>query len=71
MFFGATLGMDSLSPFGSLGILILITGAAFSLMIGYIWYVSIQDMYSKEDRKNMREKLEKQKKKIARLYPQS
>ena len=70
MFFAESLGLESLSPSGVLGAFILLAGIIFSLMMFYVGYLSISDMYSRETKYARDEKMKKQKEKIARLYPQ-
>tara|TARA_B100000965_G_scaffold406127_1_gene443326 strand:- start:2120 stop:2335 length:216 start_codon:yes stop_codon:yes gene_type:complete len=71
MFFAESLGLQSLAPQGVIGIFILFTGFIFSLMMFYVGYISIREMYSKESLSSKDQKLNEQKEKIARLYPQS
>ena len=71
MYFAESLGLQFLAPQGVLGILILITGFIFSLMMFYVGYISVREMYSNESISLTDKKLNEQKEKIARLYPQS
>ena len=70
-FIASTLGMESFSPLGSIGIYILLIGLLFSSMIGYIFYISMSEMSLKENKRSIEEKKAKQRKDIARLYPQA
>ena len=71
MFLAETLGLEFLAPQSLLGILILVTGFIFSLMMFYVGYISIREMYSNKFVSTADQKMTEQKKKIARLYPQS
>tara|TARA_Y100001968_G_scaffold191467_1_gene175426 strand:- start:142 stop:357 length:216 start_codon:yes stop_codon:yes gene_type:complete len=71
MYFAESLGLEFLAPQGAVGILILVTGVIFSLMMIYIGYVSIREIYPNDSRKLTVKNLKKQQEKIARLYPQS
>ncbi len=71
MYFADSLGLDFLAPQGVAGILILVTGFIFSVMMLYIWYVSIREMYPNKSKNLKVQNLKKQQEKIARLYPQS
>tara|TARA_Y100001968_G_scaffold139698_1_gene127828 strand:+ start:213 stop:428 length:216 start_codon:yes stop_codon:yes gene_type:complete len=71
MYFADSLGLDFLAPQGVAGILILVTGLIFSVMMLYIWYVSIREMYPNKSQNLKVQNLKKQQEKIARLYPQS
>ena len=71
MYFAESLGLDFLAPQGVAGILILVTGLIFSVMMLYIGYVSIREMYPNKSQKLKVQNLKKQQEKIARLYPQS
>ena len=71
MFFAASLGLEFLAPQGVVGILILATGLIFSLMMLYVGYISMREMYSNESRNSRVQDLKKQQEKIAKLYPQS
>ena len=71
MYFAETLGLEFLAPQGALGLLILITGFIFSLIMFYVGYISINEMYSNTSLSSTERKKNEQKEKIARLYPQS
>ena len=71
MYFADSLGLDVLAPQGVAGILILVTGFIFSVIMLYIWYVSIREMYPNKSQNLKVQNLKKQQEKIARLYPQS
>ena len=71
MFFAESLGLEFLAPQGLVGLIILVTGLIFSLMMFYVGYISIREMYSNESLSSTNKKINEQKKKIARLYPQS
>ena len=71
MYFAESLGLDYLAPQGLVGLIILVTGLFFSLMMFYVGYISIREMYSNKSVSSTNEKIIEQKKKIARLYPQS
>ena len=71
MYFADSLGLDFLAPQGVAGILILVTGFIFSVMMLYIWYDSIREMYPNKSQNLNVQNLKKQQEKIARLYPQS
>tara|TARA_B100000965_G_scaffold125261_1_gene103943 strand:- start:318 stop:584 length:267 start_codon:yes stop_codon:yes gene_type:complete len=71
MYFADSLGLQFLAPHSLLGIIILVTGFIFSLMMFYVGYISIREMYSNESLSSKDQKLNEQKQKIARLYPQS
>ncbi len=71
MCFADSLGLDVLAPQGVAGILILVTGFIFSVIMLYIWYVSIREMYPNKSKNLKVQNLKKQQEKIARLYPQS
>ena len=71
MYFAENLGLQFLAPHGSVGIFILFTGCIFSIMMFYVGYISVREMYSNEYLSSKDKKLIKQKEKIARLYPQS
>ena len=71
MYLAETLGLEFLAPQSVLGALILVTGVVFSLMMFYIGYISIREMYSNKSRASTDKKIKDQKEKIARLYPQS
>ena len=70
MFLAETLGLEFLAPQSVLGILILVTGFIFSLMMFYVGYISIREMYSNKSLGPTDKKIKDQKEKIARLYPQ-
>ena len=70
MFLAETLGLEFLAPQSVLGILILVTGLIFSLMMFYVGYISIREMYSNKSLASTEKKIKEQKEKIARLYPQ-
>ena len=70
MFLAETLGLEFLAPQSVLGILILVTGFIFSLMMFYVGYISIREMYSNKSLAPIDKKIKEQKEKIARLYPQ-
>jgi hypothetical protein len=71
MYLAETLGLEFLAPQSVLGILILVTGFIFTLMMFYVGYISIKEMYSKRSLAPTDKKIKEQKEKIARLYPQS
>ncbi len=72
MYFAESLGLEFLGPQGVVGFLILVTGLLFSLMMLYVGYISISEMYSNESLNSRKiQVLKEQKEKIARLYPQS
>ena len=71
MFFAESLGLEFLGPQGLVGLLILAIGLIFSLMMFFIGYISIREMYSNEYRNLKVQNLKKQQEEIARLYPQS
>ena len=71
MYLAETLGLEFLAPQSVLGILILVTGFIFSLMMFYVGYISIREMYSTKTLAPVDKKIKEQKEKIARLYPQS
>ena len=71
MYFAESLGLEFLAPQGLAGLLILVTGSIFSLMMLYIGYVSIREMYPNKFQNLKVQNLKKQQEKIARLYPQS
>jgi len=71
MYLAETLGLEFLAPQSVLGILILVTGFIFTLMMFYVGYISIKEMYSKRSLTPTDKKIKEQKEKIARLYPQS
>ena len=71
MYFAESLGLEFLSPHGLVGLMILVTGLIFSLMMFYVGYISIREMYTEKSVSTADQKITEQKKKIARLYPQS
>ena len=71
MYFATSLGLDFLAPQGVVGLLVLVTGLVFSVMMLYIGYVSIREMYPNKSQNLKVQNLKKQQEKIARLYPQS
>ena len=71
MYFAESLGLEILAPQGVVGLLILVTGFIFSLMMLYVGYISIREMYSIAPQNSRARNLKKQQEKIARLYPQS
>tara|TARA_Y100001968_G_scaffold311774_1_gene334214 strand:+ start:455 stop:670 length:216 start_codon:yes stop_codon:yes gene_type:complete len=71
MYFAESLGLEFLAPQGLVGLIILVTGFIFSLMMFYVGYISIREMYSDKSVSSADKKTIEQKKKIARLYPQS
>ena len=70
MYLAETLGLEFLAPQSVLGILILVTGFIFSIMMFYVGYISIREMYSNKTLAPTDKKIKEQKEKIARLYPQ-
>ena len=71
MYLAETLGLEFLAPQSVLGILLLVTGFIFSLMMFYVGYISLREMYSNKSLAPIDKKIKDQKEKIARLYPQS
>ena len=71
MYFAESLGLEFLAPQGLVGLVILVTGLIFSIMMFYVAYISIREMYSDKSVSSTEQKIIEQKKKIARLYPQS
>ena len=71
MYFAESLGLEFLAPQGVVGLLILIIGLIFSLMMFYVGFISIREMYSNTSLSSTERKKSEQKEKIARLYPQS
>jgi len=71
MFFAESLGLQILAPQGLVGFFILTTGFIFSLIMFYVGYISVREMYSYKSLSVANQKLNEQKEKIARLYPQS
>ena len=70
MYLAETLGLEFLAPQSGLGIFILVTGFIFTLMMFYVGYISIREMYSNKSLAPIDKKIKEQKEKIARLYPQ-
>ena len=70
MYLAESLGLEFLGPQSVLGIFILVTGFIFSLMMFYVAYISILEIYPNKPLASTDEKM-KQKEKIAQLYPQS
>tara|TARA_B100000965_G_scaffold385683_1_gene387159 strand:+ start:3471 stop:3686 length:216 start_codon:yes stop_codon:yes gene_type:complete len=71
MYFAESLGLQFLAPEGLVGFFILATGFIFSLLMFYVGYISVREMYSNNSLSPSDKKLKEQKEKIARLYPQS
>ena len=71
MYFAESLGLEFLGPQGVVGLLILSIGLIFSLLMFYVGYISIREMYSNSSLSVTKKKMDEQKEKIARLYPQS
>ena len=71
MYFAESLGLQFLAPQGLIGFLILVTGLLFSVMMFYVGYISVSEMYSNNSLSSKQKKLLEQKEKIARLYPQA
>ena len=71
MYLAESLGLEFLAPQGLVGILILAIGFIFSIMMFYVGYISIREMYSNTSLSSTEIKKNQQKEKIARLYPQS
>ena len=71
MILAETLGLQFLAPQSALGILILVTGFIFSMMMFYVGYISIRELYPSKSLSTPDKKVREQKEKIARLYPQS
>ena len=71
MYFAESLGLQFLAPQGLVGFFILVTGLIFSLQMFYVGYISVREMYSNKSLSSSEKKLNEQKEKIARLYPQS
>ncbi len=61
--------LDYLSPTGSIGIILIITGIIFSGLMGMVFYNVSNDSDSWKDRKRKQAAQEEQKRQIARLYP--
>ena len=70
MYFAESLGLEFLAPQGGVGLFILVTGLIFSLLMFYVGYISIREMYSNKSVSSTAQRMTDQKKKIARLYPQ-
>ena len=71
MYFAESLGLEFLAPQGVVGLFILVIGLIFSVMMLYVGYISIREMYSNDSKKLKVRDLKKQQEEIARLYPQS
>ena len=71
MYYAESLGLEFLAPRGIVGLIVLVTGLIFSLMMFYVGYISIREMYPEKSVSTADQKITEQKKKIARLYPQS
>ena len=71
MYFAESLGLEFLAPQGVVGLLILVIGLIFSLMMFYVGFISVREMYSNSSLSSTERKKNEQKEKIARLYPQS
>ncbi len=71
MYFAESLGLQLLSPHGLIGFFVLVTGLIFSLVMFYVGYISIREMYSSKANSSSLQQMNEQKAKIARLYPQS
>tara|TARA_B100000945_G_scaffold173132_1_gene138681 strand:- start:816 stop:1031 length:216 start_codon:yes stop_codon:yes gene_type:complete len=71
MYFAESLGLQFLAPQGLVGFFILTTGFIFSLLMFYVGYISVREMYSGKSLSLTDKKLNEQKEKIAKLYPQS
>ena len=71
MYFAESLGLEFLAPQGLVGLIILVIGLIFSLMMFYVGYISIREMFPNKYASSSDQKITEQKKKIARLYPQS
>ena len=67
MYLAESLGLQFLAPQGVIGLFILTTGFVFSLMMFYVGYISVREMYPKKSLLSTEQKLSEQKKKIARL----
>ena len=65
----SSLGLDIFSPHSPLGIVIIIIGVSFSILIGYVFYLCITDKPSSYTLKIEKIKKDKQLKNIGRLYP--
>ena len=71
MYFAETLGLQFFAPQSVLGIFILTTGFIFSMLMFYVGYISMREMYSSKSLSTTDKKMREQKEKIAKLYPQS
>ncbi len=71
MYLAESLGLEFLAPQGLVGLVILATGFIFSIMMFYVGYISLREMYSNTSLSSIERKKNEQKEKIARLYPQS
>ena len=71
MYLAESLGLQFLAPQSVLGFFILLTGFIFSLIMFYVGYISMREMYPNESLSSKDKKRNEQKEKIARLYPQS
>ena len=71
MYLAESLGLEFLAPQGLVGLVILATGFIFSIMMFYVGYISLREMYSDTSLSSIESKKNEQKEKIARLYPQS
>ena len=71
MYLAESLGLEFLAPQGVVGFLILVIGFIFSLVMFYVGYISIREMYSNTSLSSTEREKNEQKEKIARLYPQS
>ena len=70
MYFAESLGLQFLAPQGLVGFFILSTGLIFSILMFYVGYISVREMYPNKSLSSTDNELNKQKEKIARLYPQ-
>ena len=62
--------LEYLSPTGFIGFWILFIGLIFTMVVFYFVFFKLnEDNYSYKDRERNFQEKEKQKKKIARLYP--
>ena len=71
MYFAESLGLEFLAPQGLVGLFILLIGLIFSIMMLYVGYISIREMCFNKSVSTTDQRIIEQKKKIARLYPQS
>ena len=69
MYFAESLGLQFLAPQGVVGIFVLVIGFIFSILMFYVGYISVREMYPNQSQKQTDQKLNEQKEKIARLYP--